>query len=83
MQPAKHYEQGELSEGEFEDGGVPSHSPPVGYGGASQYGNGGTSFGNNTPHAGYSGSQDFNAQQSYPGISNHTRTINTCANSFL
>ncbi|KUJ09359.1 uncharacterized protein LY89DRAFT_285810 [Mollisia scopiformis] len=64
-QPAKAYEQGELSEGEFEDGGLATNTPPAGYS-TSQYGNGGTNYNDNSSHAGYAQVQDFTPQQTFP-----------------
>lgn len=66
-QPSKPYEQGELSEGEFEDSGLATNTPPAGYG-TSQYANSGMSYTDNTSHATYSRAQEF-PQQSYPGKS--------------
>ncbi|KAE8454575.1 hypothetical protein EG329_000198 [Mollisiaceae sp. DMI_Dod_QoI] len=65
-QSAKPYEQRELSEGEFEDGGVATNTPPVGFGPSQYSRNGITSYNDNTQHAEYSRAQGFNPQQSYP-----------------
>jgi hypothetical protein len=69
VQTAKPYEQGELSEGEFEDNGLATNTPPVAYG-ASHYTNG-TNYGDSSTSAGYSGARELNTQQSYPSMFNH------------
>jgi hypothetical protein len=65
-QSAKPYDQRELSEGEFEDAGIATNTPPVGY--SAYSGNNGTAYNENMQHAGYSGAQEFNPQQSYTGM---------------
>lgn len=62
---AKPYEQGELSEGEFEDNGQATNTPPAPYG-VSHYTNG-TNYGDSSASAGYSGARELNTQQSYSG----------------
>lgn len=66
-QTPKRYEQGELSEGEFEDNGQATITPPVGYG-VSHYTNVAANYGDSSTSAGYSGAREPNTQQSYPGI---------------
>ncbi|KAF8858811.1 hypothetical protein BDZ45DRAFT_673742 [Acephala macrosclerotiorum] len=62
-QSTKRYEQRELSEGEFEDAGNATNTPPVGYGAYS--GNNSITYKENMQHAGYSRAEEFNPQQSY------------------
>jgi hypothetical protein len=63
------FEQGELSEGEFEDGAVATNTPPAGYGTTRYHGNDGTGYIDNAQRAVYSRTQDYSPHQSsYPGM---------------
>lgn len=69
VQTPKRYEQGELSEGEFEDNGhngQATNTPPVGYG-ASHYPTVATNYGDSSTPTGYSAAREPSTQ-SYPGI---------------
>jgi hypothetical protein len=65
---AKSFEQADLSEGEFEDVGASTNTPPVGYG-ASQYrGNDGTGYMDTAQRAVHSRAQDYSPQSGYQSM---------------
>jgi hypothetical protein len=68
-QVGRHFEQGELSEGEFEDGAAVTNTPPIGYGASHYRGNDGTGYVDTAQRAVYSRNNDYHPQaSSYPGM---------------
>ena len=68
-QAGRHFEQGELSEGEFEDGAAVTNTPPIGYGASHYRGNDGTGYVDTAQRAVYSRNNDYHPQApSYPGM---------------
>lgn len=59
----------DLSEGEFEDGGRATRTPPVGQSSGFYRGNGGNGYVDTAHRAVYSKTQDYSPQQSYSGKS--------------
>lgn len=64
---AKPFEQTDLSEGEFEDIGASTNTPPVGYTSNNYRGNDGTGYMDTAQRAVYSRAQDYSPQSSYQG----------------
>ncbi len=60
------FEQGDLSEGEFEDGAIATNTPPGSYGSTQYRESGGTGYSDTAQRAVYARPQDFSPQQSYP-----------------
>ncbi len=66
----KTFEQTDLSEGEFEDNGASTNTPPAGYGSNNYQGNYGTGYMDTAQRAVYSQAQDYSPQSSYQGTFN-------------
>jgi hypothetical protein len=66
----KPFEQSDLSEGEFEDAGASTNTPPVGYGSGHYQRNDGTGYMDTAQRAVYSRAQDYGPQSSYQGTLN-------------
>lgn len=66
---AKPLEQTDLSEGEFEDAGASTNTPPIGYGSNHYCANDGTGYMDTAQRAVYSRAQDYSPQSGYQGIS--------------
>lgn len=65
---AKSFEQADLSEGEFEDVGASTNTPPVGYGSSQYRGNDGTGYMDTAQRAVHSRAQDYSPQSGYQSM---------------